>query len=200
MTDPISLSEFRYRRELATSTALPVDARHSDATVSYRSSGDQIVWPAHVGDALSAAVLRKLDPDTELGRFLDVTAEVIQAFNTCSQELSSGRNLAADDKLMAARQLLAELFMLRAISDAVGVIVLAALEATSRVAAIVDAPEMPAACVAALNRLLAAPFMDFAEAANLAHSIEVAAKTEGMTAFNALVDELLDAQADAPLE
>jgi hypothetical protein len=40
--------------------------------------------------------------------------------------------------------------------------------------------------------------MDFAEAADLAHSIEVAAKTEGMTAFNALVDELLEAQADAP--
>ena len=200
MTDPISLSEFRYRRELANSTALPVDAQRSDATLSYRSSGDQIVWPTHVGDVLSAAVLRKLDPDTELGRFLDVTAEVIQTFNNCSQELSSNRNLAADDKLMAARQLLAELFMLRAISDAVGVIVLAALEATSRVVAIVDAPELPPACVAALNRLWAAPFMDFAEAADLAHSIEVAAKTEGMTAFNALVDELLEAQADAPLE
>ena len=199
MTDPISLSEFRYRRELANSTALPVDAKRSDATLSYLSSGDQIVWPAHVGDVLSAAVLRKLDPDTELGRFLDVTAEVIQMFNTCTQELSSGRNLAADDKLMAARQLLAELFMLRAISDAVGVIVLAALEATS-VVAIVDAPELPAACVAALNRLWAAPFMDFAEAADLAHSIAVAAKTEGLTAFNALVDELLEAQADAPLE
>jgi hypothetical protein len=108
--------------------------------------------------------------------------------------------LAADDKLMASRQLLAELFMLRELSDAIGVIVLAALETTSKVVAIVDAPDLPVACTNALHRLWAAPFMSFAEAAPLAHAIEVAAKTEGMAAFSALVDELLEAQGDAPLE
>lgn len=200
MSDPISLSEFRYRRELTNSTALPVETQRSDATPAYQAPDDQIVSTTYVGDFLSAAVLRKLDPETELGRFLDVAARAIQAFNTCSQELSSGRNLGADDNLMAARQLLAELFMLRDISDAIGVIVLAALEATSKVVAIVDAPELPAACVTALSRLWAAPFMDFAEAAVLARAIQVAAKTEGMRAFNALVDELLEAQVDAPAE
>src|SRR5262249_50755074 len=152
VTEPVSLNEFRYHRQLTASTPLPFDTRSPNET-----EGGGIVATASSGVSseghLSAQVFRKLAHDTELARFFDLTSHAITTLNDCLQELSAGRNLSADDKFMSAKLLFGELFMLREISDPVGLISITSLQAAARVVAVTDAPELPARILIALNRL-----------------------------------------------
>jgi hypothetical protein len=142
---------------------------------------------------LSAQILRKISPENEnLSAFLDLSAQIIEEMEAADQLLRDRSVFEADMRLSNVKQLLPEIFMLRGISDAVGAISLAAMQSANMVAAIVDAPALPAAIVRAMRRLWAAPFMSFEEAAALAKGIEQAGPEFTISGYNELINELID--------
>jgi hypothetical protein len=143
-------------------------------------------------DQLDASYLVKLgSDDTDLGLLARCSDKVASRLLDCSAQLKSGRGLEADDTFMSAKEVVAEIFMLRTISEAVGLVSMSALKAFSTNEAVVDTPELPDVIRKAVTRLAAAPFMDFGAACMLSDEIEVASKCSSLPGYNELASELI---------
>jgi hypothetical protein len=142
---------------------------------------------------LSASVLRKLNVDSDLGRFVDLADDALERTITCQQLLGSGDAIGADDQFIACKPIFVEMLMFRNLSDAVGLIVLKCFQVASSVSAIVDARELPSVLERVLTRVRAAPFMSFEQACELADAIEAKAVLSPIPGFVELSNALSEA-------
>jgi hypothetical protein len=181
----IDISKFHWRREANTSNVTAI-------AFFGRVTTEWSVRTEHVpSGALNASVIQRLNPEAELSRFLDVCSKVLTILEKCSELLEVRDALGADDRLMASKPLLTELVMFRDISDSVGLLVLKCFQAVSQVKAISDVPRLPEVLRRALNRLWAAPFMEFDEACDLADEIDAAANPISFPGYVELTNELV---------
>ena len=184
MSNVTDLADYVSQREVLSSTAIVFQKENMTnwAQVTQKVSSG--------GGMLSAGVLQKLNPENEVGRFLDLCAQALAQIEEC-KELIKSDPLAADDKFMASKVIFSELLMFRDLSDSVGLISAKCFQVASQVAAVTDAPELPAALIVALTRIWAAPFMAFSEACNLADEIEQAAPKLVLPSYDEVAAELV---------
>jgi hypothetical protein len=195
MADVQDIAEFAHRREIAMATK-SVGEPEPEPTNNLTSHW-KIVHGGSSSGVLSAQVLRKLDPDTDLARFFDFSAQAIEYLRECDELLTQRDNLAADDKFMASKIVFAELLMFRDISDAVGLIALKLFQVATQIHAVTDTPELPRTMLRALHRIWAAPFMKFDAACVLADEIEEAAGDLILPGYAEVTAELIgDAEAN----
>ena len=167
MADVIDLAHYARRSEFAANTSFAATARNPSSW--YKGVDD-------FGDGvlLSANVLRKLDVDSDLGRFVGLVHEALERLSAC-QMLLPNDAIAADDSFLACKPIFSEMLMFRDLSDPVGLIALKCFQVAASIKAIVDAPDLPVVLERALTRVRSAPFMKFEEACNLSDEIESAA-------------------------
>ncbi len=183
----ISLAEFRNQSTNAPWDSLLVSASNTNVTnfVSFEADERQ------AGGVLSAQVLRKLNPDSDLARLFDVTSQIVQEAEECEVLLNDSQNIEADARLLSIKVLLTELFMFRDLSEAAGIVSFSALECISKVATVTDSPNLVPALANAFKRLWAAPFMPIGETSSLCQSMERAVSGASLPGYDALVAELL---------
>ena len=68
---------------------------------------------------LAAAAVLRLEPETDLGRFLACSSDAIASMEQVEEYLAARDFIAADDCLVSSKERLAELLIYRDISDAV---------------------------------------------------------------------------------
>jgi hypothetical protein len=188
MADVIDLAHFLHKRELASSTYLPELGKTDYHSITETDSEIK----RSVGSSIAATRLYGSDENTELGRFFIIAADAISVLEDCAELLRTSQNLAADDRLMASKALFAELYILRDVSEAAGLISLKCLQASCKTKAITDAPELIVAMLHALRLLRNAPFMKFDVASELASKIEEAAGPLNLPGFNELSMALIE--------
>ena len=131
------------------------------------------------------------DPD-QMGRFFKIMTELILKLTECEEYLHQDDYFAADDTLMNCRSNVQQLFMLRDISEAVGLVGLHCVQAID-VVAISETPNIASALKSAVSRLRAAPFMKFESAMELVDELEQATSARLiLPGYNELVNCLLD--------
>lgn len=187
MSEVIDLAHFAQQRESSANTKFAV-ASSADESAWYRSAES-----FGEGSLLSAGVLRKLNVDSELGRFVGLAQDVLERLSDCKMLWLAGDALGADDQFIACKPILTEMFMFRHLSDSVGLIVLKCFQVAASVRAIVDAPELPSVLERALTRVRSAPFMPFDEACALADEIESSAVLSDVPGFPEVSNELIEA-------
>ncbi len=188
MTEIIDLAHFARPRAISANTSFA--SVPSEERSWYRPVDD--VSP---GGFLSAGVLRKLDIDSELGRFVGLAQDAIERLAACQLLLGSGDPIGADDQFIACKPILTEMLMYRDLSDAVGLIALKCLQIASSVKVIVDATALPSVLERVLTRVRAAPFMSFEEACALADVIEEKASLLPLPGLASLASALAEASA-----
>jgi hypothetical protein len=193
MSEVIDLAHFAQQRESSANT-----------TFAVASSAHESAWYRQVevfggGSLLSAGVLRKLNIDSELGRFVGLVQDALERLSGCKMLWLAGDALGADDQFIACKPILTEMFMFRDLSDSVGLIVLKCFQVAASVRAIVDAPELPSVMERALTRVRSAPFMPFGEACALADEIESSAVLSEVPGFPELSNELVQAAGQPAL-
>jgi hypothetical protein len=190
MTDIVDIAHYARARDIRDNTAFAAASVGENAW--YKSTPLNSASDGY----LSASVLRKLDHDSELGRFVGLIDLVLERCLECQHLMKSGDLLGADDQFIGCKPILTEMFMFRDLSDAVGLIVLKCLQVAASVAVIVDAPELPKVLERALTRVRAAPFMSFQQACSLSDDIEASASLSPLPGFfevsNALVETFQD--------
>lgn len=192
MSDVINLTHYARQRDASANTSI--------ASASVEGSWYRPVEATGTGGLLSASILRRLDVDSELGRFVGLAEDAIERLSTCQGLLGSGDALGADDQLLACKPLFAEMLMYRDLSDAVGLIVLKCFQVANSVKAIVDAKALPSALERALTRVCSAPFMTFEAACELADMIDASASlmpVPGMAPLASALAEAAQSTADA---
>lgn len=153
---------------------------------------DQLVRQGSTGQFVTAERLYGFGEFDQMSRFFKVSGDLISALSECDNHIQQGAFLAADDVLMNCRPVIQEMFMLRDISEAVGLVSLRCLHAAN-VDAITNTPDIASTMMRAITRLRAAPFMKFDIAIELADDIDTAAGTqEVLPGYNELVQLLLD--------
>jgi hypothetical protein len=187
----VDLAHFARARDVSANTGFA--AASTDQTSWYRPASEFTTG----GGSLSAAVLKKLNVDSELGRFLGLVQNAIERLSLCQQLIVSGDVLGADGQFIACKPLFVEMLMFRDLSDAVGLVVLKCLQIATSVKAIVDALELPSVLERTLTRVRMAPFMRFEEACALADEIEEKATLEAVPGFIELSNALVEAM-DTP--
>jgi hypothetical protein len=206
MTDVIDLAKWANRAEAAVSLPLrtrtetfgyvtvssgsaaePYTERALSATVE---AGSLAVGGSHAR-TLTAPDLYGTDLDTELSRLFSLSQEAINLLDTCVSDLAAGDNFGADDALMDCRRILAEMYVLRDISDAVGLLSLKCLQAASQLA-VTNAPRVPGVLIRVLSRLRTQPFMSFENASNLVDEIEAAVDVPPTPGYNDLASMLVE--------
>jgi hypothetical protein len=192
VSEVIDLASYAHRRQTSANTssasAPPEDASWYRPVEPSASSS---------GPFLSAGILRKLDVDSELSRFVGLTDEALDRLTACQQLLASDP-LGADDQFIGCKPVFVEMLMFRDLSDSVGLIALKCTQVAASVKAVVDAPELPSALERVLTRVRAAPFMSFEEACALADEIEGKAALTPVPGFVELSNELIEALGTAP--
>ena len=185
MSEVIDLANYAKRRQISANTS---SVSASDESGSWYRPAEEF----SSGPFLSAGVLRKLDAESELSRFVTLTDVALDKLSMCQQLLASDP-LGADDQFIGCKPVFIEMLMFRDLSDAVGLIALKCMQVAASVKAIVDAPELPPALVRVLARVRAAPFMRFEEACLLADEIEGKAALKPVPGFSELSNELIEA-------
>jgi hypothetical protein len=185
MSEVIDLANYAKRRQTSTNTS-PASAAAENASW-YRP-----VEEFSSGPFLSAGVLRKLDVESELSRFVGLANEALDRLSVCQRLLASDP-LGADDQFIGCKPIFIEMLMFRDLSDAVGLIALKSMQVAASVKAVVDAPELPSVLERVLTRVRAAPFMSFEEACVLADEIEGKAALKPVPGFVELSNELIKA-------
>jgi hypothetical protein len=181
MSEVIELSSYLDRSEGRAVTPVSSEARH-EWTFSGRTQATGF---------LNISALQRLEPDTQLSKFLALASEAISQIEMSEQRLLMGDALGADDELMATKNILSELLMYRDVSDAVGLVAFKCFEATSKVSAIVDVPLLPQKLKRALQRIWSAPFMNFDEACELASDIESVSGPSDLVGYIDVANELI---------
>jgi hypothetical protein len=141
--------------------------------------------------SLNAAAVLRLDPETEVSKFLTLVSEAIRSMERIDERLAAKDFIGADDEFVASKKIITELLIYRDISDALGLVVFKCFQAEAAVAAITDAPTLPEMIKHALLRTWAAPFMEFDEACSLVEKIEDAAGSVVTPGYNELAAELI---------
>lgn len=190
MSDVIDLAKFAQARNESANTELA-----NAATGEWYRRADAVIGS---GGSLSAAVLSRLDIDSELGRFLGLVQSVTERLVLCQDLMKLGDTIGADDEFIACKPLLTEMLMYRGLSDAVGLIVLKCLQIATSVKAIVDAPAMPPVLQRTLARVRMAPFMKFEEACTLVEEIEKATLLQPLPGLSEFSSALVDAALEPP--
>ena len=191
MADVINLSTYATEHR-AVADAIASAYSPEDGTTSWWSKSES---GAAASDFLSAQSLHRMSPKSELGRFFELCTDAISGLEECEHLLAAAENFAADDKFMSLKPLFTELFILRDVSDAVGLLSLTCLQSASKAVAITDARTLPQIMCRAVTRLWSAPFMQFSEAASLSTEIEQAANSLNLPGYAEVSQELIaDAQ------
>jgi hypothetical protein len=184
MAEVIDLAHFARRAEFAANTSFAAAPRDP-------SSWYKAVDEFGDGGFLSANVLRKLDVDSHLGRFVGLVQEALERLSLC-QTLLPTDAIAADDSFLACKPIFGELLMFRDLSDPVGLIALKCFQVAASIKAIVDAPDLPVVLERALTRVRAAPFMRFEEACYMADEIESVARLVPLPGLIESTNELVE--------
>ncbi len=137
------------------------------------------------------------EADVDLSRFFQVSAEAIAALEECAALLAREENFAADDQLMHFKKATQELYLLRDISDAAGLISLKMLQASNSVKAVTLRPQIVGVCLSALRRLWNEPFMDFNDAIPIADQLEDVMKLPPVPGLLELIAPLLQSNGDS---
>ncbi len=187
MYNVINISDYFQNREVASSTAFQQVGKEPSDPIQLAVNADDEGQPQY----LTAQVLYKIDPDTELSRFQDLVSDAIRAMEECTQQMRDDERLAADDSFMSAKQTLSELLMFRDMNDSVGLICLRLFQCASQVIAVTEKPALPETMLRVLQRLWRAPFMNFGEAILLSEQIEAVVNLVEIPGLAALTSELL---------
>jgi hypothetical protein len=139
---------------------------------------------------LAAATVLRLNPETDLSRFLTLAAAAIAEMEAVEQRLAVRDFIGADDKFLASKKTLTELLMYRDISDALGLVVMKCFHAAVNVQAITDAAMLPTLIKRSLQRVWSAPFMKFEAANEIVDQIE-ALGAHVLPGYKELTAELL---------
>lgn len=140
---------------------------------------------------LDASALRKLDPESELAKFLNLSEDLIVRLESSSEALREKDNLLADDHLIAAKKLASELLMYRNLSDAIGIVALKIFQALCEIKSVVESPGSVDVMKQSLQRIWAAPFMAFDDAADLASAIEDSVGGLKLVGYDEIAGELI---------
>jgi hypothetical protein len=143
------------------------------------------------GSLAAAAVVLRLEPETDLSKFLARASDVIRSMEQIEAGLATRDIIGADDCLLASKEGLSELLMYRDISDGLGLIVLKCFQAVTAIVAVTDAPNLAGVIKHELQRTWAAPFIDFDDACAIADVIEETAGSMVLPGYNELAAELL---------
>lgn len=193
MSEVIDFAQFARQRDVGANTSFastPIDQQSW-----YRpAEGSSTVG------FLSAGVLRKLDVDSELGKFVGLAQDTIERLTICRELLRSGDPIGADDQFIACKPLLTEMLMYRNLSDAVGLIALKCFQIAGSVKVITEAGALPDVLERALTRVRAAPFMSFKEACALADAVEEQATLLPVPGLASVANALVDASEVARSE
>ncbi len=187
MSNVIELSKFAAQREISrTETARPENTQLGEVWAVRETKN--LFTP---GLSLAASKIYQ-DPSPELERFFHITNDIIQRLNHCDLLLAAGETFAADDEILGIKALFVELYMLRAISEAVGMISLKCLQLLTILIAITDIPEIASKLQFIIRRLRHAPFMSFLEASRLVDEIEASSGKLYLPGYGAFTSELLE--------
>lgn len=189
MNSVTNINEYMRRSEKAETTIAPTASTGWTVVSEYPAGGEGF---------LSAGVVRKINPDAELSKLLELIADTLAAIEDCKSFLRSDP-FSADNKFMAIKALTSELLMFRDISDAIGLLLMKCFQVASKITTITDAPRIPDALANVLTRLWSAPFMDFLDACSIADKLEKTAGLVVLPSYHSLAAELIgDADADTP--
>lgn len=181
MTDVVNIETYIRRSESAAPTPAQIGSGHEWASNE----------PQYQGTLLNVAALQRLQPDTQLSRFLSIASRALAQAEVCDENIRAKDALGADDALMATKSVLEELLMYRDISDSVGLIAFKCFDATCKISMATDAPGLPTAVKRALQRIWSAPFMPFDEACKLADSIEESVGSLEVVGYAEIAAELI---------
>jgi hypothetical protein len=192
LTEVIDIAHYARPRDISANTAFAAASAGENSW--YKPVAEVVTGESF----LSAGVLRKLDVDSELGRFVGLIDDALERLSECQQLLTSSDILGADDQFIACKPILIEMFMFRDLSDAVGLIVLKCFQVAASVRAIVDARELPGVLERVLTRIRAAPFMTFQQACVLADEIEAKSALSPVPGFVEVSNALVEASQGLP--
>jgi hypothetical protein len=126
-----------------------------------------------------------------VGTFLMLVEQLLSCLENAEEAIRGRDYLLADDALIAAKNHASELLMYRDLSDAAGLLSLKCFQALREIKAVVDAPQSVETMRRAMQRIWAAPFMNFDEAADLASEIEDSVGGLVLVGYNEVAAELI---------
>lgn len=189
----INLSDYFETRQTATAPAAAVQTYGTapeEVSARWRRNEDS----SERTSILDAKVLERVDPEADLSQFIRLARDGADVLQECIDLLRNEDTLGADERLLAAKKIFAEMLMFRALNDSAGLLSLRCFQASSMLAVVTDAPELVRAMHKAVRRVRAAPFLKFEEACVLADEIERAAPGLLTTAgYAELSNELISA-------
>lgn len=187
MTNIVKITEFTHKKQLELSTPLGTSINSEHAEVRFQER----VRQRAVGDQIPAGSLYGDDDETELGKFFELTNRAIKLIDEACRYLEDGENFAADDSLMAFKVATSEMFVLREVSDAAGLLSLKCFQAATAIDAVNLNPGLLRVLRSVLGQLWAAPFMPFERAAALSKKIENACNIPALPGYNDLAKALI---------